>query len=157
MKNRIAIAALAFALATEACEQPTDMGALPLPDVTGTWVSEGPKALHAAADTSSADSVWISLESLGAFVHGRWREPYEDLVFDYVVTGNLSYAEGDMFTLILEYDSLQRGKCRLWGVLSDGFWTSSGSSKHWPAYESKRVCADTYEFEETLFFIRLTP
>ena len=161
--NRPALAVLAIlASALGGCrEAPSVPEAHPeTPDVSGTYVSFGsPDGVVAAAASATTDSVWITLETVGHFVYGRWREPYSDGAgyFDWVVTGHLSWDESDMFTLVLEYTSIARGRCHLWGAL-DGLWNYTGQTKRWPAFSARRYCEAIGELEmDTLYFIRLDP
>ena len=132
-----------------------------MPDVSGTYVSSSSRGgtVVAANSAAAVDSVWVTLESVGHFVYGRWREPYSDGTgyFNWVVTGHLSWDEDDVFTLVLEYTSVARGRCHLWGIL-DGLWRTTGEKKQWPAFSARRFCEAIGELEmDTLFFVRLDP
>ena len=128
------------------------------PDVSGTYVSSSSRG-GISAVSATVDSTWVTLESVGHFVYGRWREPYGDGTgyFNWVVTGHLSWDEQDDITLLLEYTSVARGRCHLWGTL-DGLWQTTGEKKRWPAFVARRFCEGKGSVDEdVLFFVRLDP
>ena len=117
-------------------------------DVSGEW--RGTRIYEAAADTTQplADTVTLYLlETLGSFVHGRWRGERGDSIgsdFEAVVTGSIS-----AFDMILEYHDPAGGLCRVAGTVDFlSLWT----------YEARRRCeANEWMEEATYWFVWVAP
>ena len=119
-----------------------------VPDVSGDWVAEGSEIVFADGTRAEpSDTVIIHMETLGSFVHGRWRETQPDGTghFSFVVTGHISVYSEEEPALILEYHGVTGDLCRVWGGLG---------RQHYQ-YEAFRLCVGYETERDRLYFVRV--
>ena len=153
MRRLIAAVALLFA----ACE--SAMSPEVVPDLSGEWVAAGNGVVLADTHAAPVDTITVNLERTGSFVHGIWREVYEDFSLYFVVTGGiLTNQDGTVESLIIEYHDLDKGLCRVWGDMYYPLYDPTNPFSV-AEYTSVRFCdnyGDSLALEEDkLFFVRV--